>query len=278
MLNNLDLPKTFQSRALHKDGPKSKLKTQFNWLTFSVALYYIPTKGHLVLGNSYPGNVIVDAGFKNIKCLWNEFPGCTVVLYYGKGVPKAFLHQLIDLSSTHRLVLVFVKSADPRAPMIGRVAELDMRRSEWTVLMDINDDLNNMPRTVHYIKNKLEVGMQSCMPSVRYSCWPNDKRKIDACGFMVHRSAPQAPSILSVKSICQTKFGRGVFYATNSRQHRMSDDEIVLRKWVEQLPRHFYLNNLPRIPEFDLNMTGALILEKHPSKVPEDYADEIFSV
>ena len=49
----------------------------FSWLTFSVALFYIPS--HKVC--SVSPEVIVDFGCKNLKRLHRMFPGCALVVY-----------------------------------------------------------------------------------------------------------------------------------------------------------------------------------------------------
>lgn len=254
---------------------------RYSWLTFSTCLYYKSSSRSL--GGGVRSDYVVDMACVNLERLFKLFPGCFVVLYYNTGVPVHFLEKAKQFQ---RLIMVFCESKDLRTPMLGRLSEFDVRRTDWTVTLDIHDDLRHrgMHDVLDYIRS-LPRTFPTSFDTIRHASWnlsqwddaPGIQRvrrhlgagfnsMPDAAGFMVHKSAPKVP----IEPILTT-VGRSVEYV---------DDEIVLFRWLSHIDRTCVDKCAPAFKEIDLDMGGIEILDKTPSCANEakGYADEVWVV
>lgn len=241
----------------------------FSWLTFSTAVYYRP--GQTVLGGSVSPDYIVDFGLSNIKRLMRTFPGCTLVLYYNRSCPQVFLQRLSSVKKGN-VVLVFCDEPDLRAPMLGRVEELNLRRSEWTITFDIHDDIRHQSKALNYIRS---LPRQHVEYPIRYAEWKINECKDeyvermrthgdvfpDAAGFMVHKSAPRDTPIAP-------RIAMGQHY-------QYGDDEIVLKLWLSD--KKGLTHHAPAFCETNIDLSGVEILDKSPCEKPRDFADEVWT-
>lgn len=256
----------------------------YSWLTFVTGVYYQPTER--LDGRTQATHVtsdhVIDMGFANLQRLLRLFPGCTVVVCYGASVPAQFLRRLRRKTG---IVLVFCAAAEVRAPMLGRLAELDKRRSEWTVTLDVHDDVRRQATVLEYIRRLPRDGVGR---PVRCATWRLSKATdgayvrhmraqwdgdefVDAAGVMVHRSAPAVP----IAPLCSL-----------GRPYQYGDDELVLLRWMAALDGEgndagvnaFVDAKAPHFVELDLRLTGLEILDKRASHRPEQYALEVWTM
>ena len=267
---------------------------EYKWLTISTSLYYAPSSK--ALGCSIPPDYVVDMGLTNVKRLGTLFPGCTIVLYYGTGVPIQFLDRVRALKN---MIMVFCDSKDLRMPMLGRLSEFDVRRSDWTVTFDIHDDLRHwrVQPVIHYIQHLQHLQRTKSSPvfkPVRHASWkisdsygtdgkvlPEHRVSIsrvqssvpnlsgnffpDASGCMVHRTAPK----VAIEPLFSTLKGA----------YRYTDDEIILYRWLSKMNAAYVEPHAPKFVETDFDMGGVEIVDKKMSSVQEakSYADEIWT-
>ena len=263
----------------HKMGIDVENDT-YDWLTLVTGVYY--TQSMVALGGSVRPDCIIDMGYANLRRLARRFPGSTIVVYYGQGVPKDFLDRVRVLKGIV-MVLVFCDVEDLRAPMLGRIAELDVRRTEWTVTFDVHDDVRHrkMQPVLDYIS---ALPRDAPTHPIRCASWKVSLARfghgqpayirhlkaewdgndiVDAAGFMVHQSAPTVP----VEPFC-----------TLGRTYQYSDDEIVLLRWLARLDTGCVDRGAAKFAEVDLSMSGIAILDKSSASDPRAYADEVWTL
>ena len=260
----------------HKMGIYVDEDEPYDWLTLVTGVYY--TQSTVALGGGVRPDYIIDMGYANLRRLTRRFPGSTIVVYYGQGVPEDFLDRVRALKG---IVMVFCDVEDLRAPMLGRIAELDVRRTEWTVTFDVHDDVRHrkMKPVLDYISAlprdapthpircaswKVSTSTFGEPAYIRHmkAEWDGDDI-VDAAGFMVHQSAPTVP----VEPFC-----------TLGRTYQYGDDEIVLLRWLARLDADCVDHGAAKFAEVDLSMSRLAILDKSPASDPRAYADEVWTL
>lgn len=250
------------------------------WLTFSTAVYY--RESSCPLGGGLCPEHILDFGLRNVNNVLDTFRECQVVIYYNSGVPVSFLQRVRALS---RVILVYVDMDDLRAPMLGRLAELDVRRTEWTVTLDIHDDIRHpRMRPIVEVIASLPRNDQVVQP-VRLSTWraggyiseyiSRMTREFgcfdicpDAAGVMIHQSAPK----VDIEPLCDLQ-----------RPYCYGDDEVILMRWLGKLYGDWTASaeiklHKYRFVELDLDLSNVRILDKRPSSACSEYASEVWKV
>ena len=245
----------------------------YSWLTFAVGVYYQPSEQRDA--THVTSDHVVDLGLANLRRLLRLFPGCTVVVYYGASVPAQLLRRLWR---TRGVVLVFCADTEARAPMLGRLAELDVRRSEWTVTLDVHDDVRRQAAALEYIRRlprcddvdrpvrcatwRLSEATDGAYVQHMRTQWGGDEF-VDAAGVMVHCSAPA----VLIAPMCAL-----------GRPYQYGDDELVLLRWMAALGAHRVDRTAPHFVELDLRLSGVEILDKRASRNPEQYAHEVWTI
>lgn len=242
----------------------------FPWLTFSVALFYVPS--HKVC--SAPPDIIVDFGCKNLQRLSRMFPGCNLVVYYNTSTPEQFLKEMLKLGA----VLVFCDSPDPRAPCFGRVAELDVRRSKWTVLFDMQDDVRTKSVRAGLRKvRELASDGRSILATkwtATNSNWreedrlrferelPGVREYFDAAGLAVSESAPSLGAQRLIREM--------------GRPYEYGDDEIIIARSLAAIDPTLVDHGVSfgEVASFDLS--GVRILDKTAPEHPSRYGHEVW--
>jgi hypothetical protein len=235
-----------------------------------------------VVGVLYGDVIYAVKALDNIKILKQMFVGLNIVLYYDHTVSEDFLRHAKAVGGVR---LIFVRHAIGKGIMLSRLVHLDVRPTEYTVMIDIHNELPQqrcfnvaVESSLKRTENGEDFLQLMCAPYAAHlakAVYGPDRFPplvIDAGGVGISQNA-------RMKSTVEDEISTFL----NEYTYTYGDDEWVLDKWVSHTypgwfkGGHTEVQLVPSDGENDMDLGGLIVLDPRPVGIHrgEGFSDEV---